>query len=103
MKDENDVTGEQTGGLTGERRVPGLLRNYISFIGFAVIAASLTSFVLLLLVGLGSIDNPYTDLITFIFVPSILGFGIFVVLVGALWERHRRRNKSNDEIAAYPI
>jgi len=103
MKDENEIKGETSSDRSVERRVPGLLRNYISFIGFAVIAASLTSFTLLLLVGLGSTENPYTDLITFILVPSVLGFGIFVVLVGALWERHRRRNRSPDEIAAYPI
>lgn len=99
MKDENEVIDDRP----TEKQTPGLLRNYISFIGFAIVAASLTSFSLLLLVGLGSSDNPYTDLITFIFVPSILAFGVFVVLIGFLWERHRRRNKSHDQIAAYPI
>ncbi len=103
MNDENEIKVDESDGVPERRVVPGLLRNYISFIGFAIVATALTSFLLLLLVGLGSSDNPYTDLITFIFVPSILGFGIFVVLVGALWERHRRRNKSQDEIAAYPI
>jgi hypothetical protein len=100
MNDENEIK-DKTPEMSG-RRVPGLLRNYISFIGLAIVAGSMTSIVLLLLVGLG-LSNPYTDLITFIFVPSILIFGLFIVLVGALWERHRRRNMSHDEITAYPV
>ena len=101
MNDENEIKDETPEPTA--RCLPSLLRNYISFVGFAIVAAGLTSFTLLLLVGLGSSDNPYTDLITFIFVPSILVFGLFLVLAGVLWERHRRRNKSPDEIAAYPI
>ncbi len=83
---------------------PSLIRNYISFIGLSIAAASFTSFVLLFLIGLSSgTENPYTDLITFIFVPSILIFGLLVVLIGALYERRRRRNLSHEEIAAYPV
>lgn len=86
------------------KKTPGLMRNYISFIGFAIAAAGLTSFFLLLLIGLSSPgDNPYTDLITFIFVPSVLIFGLFIVLVGTLYERRRRRRTSSDEVLAYPV
>ncbi len=88
----------------GEARQPSLLRNYISFIGLAIAAAGLTSFILLFLIQWsGSNENPYTDLITFIFVPSILLFGLFIALVGVLLERRRRRGRSHDEIAAYPV
>ncbi|MEQ1923002.1 MAG: cytochrome C, partial [Pyrinomonadaceae bacterium] len=94
---ENDNT-------PGETRQPSLLRNYISFIGLAIAAAGLTSFLLLFLIEMsGSNENPYTDLITFIFVPSILLFGLFIALVGVLLERRRRRGRSQDEIAAYPV
>ena len=85
-------------------KAPSLLRNYISFGGFAIVAASLTSIVLLILIELtGGTDNPYTDLITFIFVPSILVFGLFVVLAGALLERRRRRHQPASDVAPYPI
>ena len=85
-------------------KAPSLLRNYISFAGIAIAAASLTSIVLLILMELsGGTENPYTDLITFIFVPSILVFGLFVALVGALIERRRRRNNPGDSIAPYPV
>src|ERR1043166_6737927 len=103
MKDENDISDQKTGSEAVRHDQPSLLRNYVSFIGIAIAAASLTSFGLLLLVGLSSAENPYTDLITFIFVPSILIFGLFIVFVGALWERRRRRLRSHDEVAAYPI
>jgi hypothetical protein len=103
MKSENEIRDETPDTKSTNARPPSLLQNYISFIGIAIAAASLTSFGLLLLVGLSSSDNPYTDLITFIFVPSILVFGLFVTLAGALWERRRRRLRSHDEIPAYPI
>ncbi len=104
MNDDIDITEEPTDKSVKKKTVPSLLRNFISYIGLAIAVASFTSIVLLILISFSeSTDNPYTDLITFIFVPSILGFGIFVTLVGVLWERHRRRNKSADEIAAYPI
>ncbi len=87
-----------------ERPVPGLLRNYISFIGIAIAVTSLTCIGLMILLDLtGSTDNPYTALVTFIFLPGILVFGLFVALVGALLERRRRRTMTSDEIAAYPI
>ena len=82
-----------------------LLRNYISFAGFAIAASSLTCILLLILIELtgSSGDNPYRDLITFIFFPSILGFGLFVVLVGALLERRRRRRSGAVEIPTFPV
>ena len=93
MNDENEIADEPTAQTKARKHTPTLLRNYISFIGFAIVAASVTSFTLLMLISLtGSTENPYTDLVTFIFVPSILAFGLFIVLVGVLYERRRRRN-----------
>lgn len=89
---------------THDKKSPSLMRNYISFAGFALVSASLTSFLLLLMIEFSSgSDNPYTDLVTFILVPSVLLFGLFIVLIGALYERRRRRTMSVDDISAYPI
>lgn len=83
---------------------PSLLRNYVSFAGLAIVAASLTCIVLLVLIDLsGTNDNPYTSLITFMFLPAVLGFGLILVLAGVLWERRRRRKAPDSEIAPYPI
>jgi len=88
----------------GEMKTPSLLRNYLSFAGFAIMAASFTSIVLLILMEIsGGTENPYTDLITFIFIPSILVFGLFVVFIGALLERRRRRRNPGSPIGQYPI
>lgn len=86
------------------KTTPSLFRNYVSFIGFAIAAASLTSIALLILLEFYSqFDNPYTDLITFIFVPSILVFGLFVAFAGALLERRRRRHIAPEDLKAFPI
>src|SRR5437868_402260 len=81
-----------------------LLRNWISFIGVSIFAAGLTSFVLLFLVQFsGGVENPYSDLVTYIFVPSVMGFGLAVAGLGTLIERRRRRYRAHDEVPAYPI
>lgn len=88
-----------------EPKQPTLFRNYISFAGFAIAAASLTTIFLLLLIELtgNGGNSPYSDLVTFILFPSILAFGIFVVFVGALIERRRRRSRAPSDIARFPI
>ena len=84
--------------------MPSLLKNYVSFGGFAIVSASLTSIVLLLLIEFtGDTQNPYTALITYIFVPSILVFGLFIVFLGGFLERRRRRSHAPSEIAAFPV
>jgi hypothetical protein len=84
--------------------VPSLFRNYLSFFGFAIAAASFTSVVLLILLELFSeFDNPYTDLVTFIFVPSIMVFGLLIAFAGALWERRRRRYIHPSEFKRFPV
>jgi len=100
-KQEQQTPGENE---PAERKKPGLLNNYISFIGLAIAAAALTSFLLLFLIEtLGGTENPYADLITFIFVPSILVFGLAVAAVGALLERRRRRSRSTEDVPRYPV
>src|SRR6185436_8283478 len=43
------------------------------------------------------------ELFTYILFPSILVFGLFIILAGILFERRRRRKLSPEEIAAYPV
>ena len=91
-------------GQPAERKFPSLLRNYLSFIGMAIVAACLTSIALLVLIELSSgTDNPYTVLVTYILLPSVMGFGIFLVLLGMLLERRRRRKYPDSHVPAYPI
>ena len=64
---------------------PGLFRNYISFVGAAISSAAIVSVCLLFLVEITSKqENPYLGILTYIIFPSILLFGLTVVVVGML-------------------
>lgn len=87
-----------------EPKRPSLLRNYLSFIGIALVAACLTSIGLLVLIEISSgDDNPYTVLVTYILLPSVMVFGIVVIVAGMLLERRRRRKNPDSHLPAYPI
>jgi hypothetical protein len=82
---------------------PSLFRNYISFVGAAIAIASLASDVLLFFIEVTStVENPYVGILTFIVIPSALMFGLFVVALGMLVERRRRRRAAPSAITAYP-
>lgn len=103
MSEETDVARDEQ--PTGEDpKLPSLLRNYISFVGIAIAAASLTSIALLVLIELSAgDDNPYTVLVTYILLPSVLGFGILLIFIGMLLERRRRRRDPDAHITPYPV
>ena len=82
---------------------PSLLRNYISFAGLALVAASLTSIVMLFLIELTAhADNPYLGIITYVILPGFMALGILVALLGA-WRERRRRRHSAASMTAYPV
>jgi hypothetical protein len=82
---------------------PSLFRNYISMVGGAIAIASLVSVILLFLIEITShAENPYLGILTYIIFPSILMFGLFVVILGRMIERRRRHRAAPDEHAAYP-
>jgi hypothetical protein len=84
-------------------KAPSLFRNYISFAGAAIVAASLASILLLLLIELtGSTTNPYLGIFTYIILPSILAFGLFIIPIGIMLERRRRHRLAPGEVARYP-
>lgn len=86
-----------------KREVPSLFRNYISFVGLAIVVAVFTSIVLLVLIEMTSpVENAYIGIITYIILPSILIFGIVVVIAGMVIERQRRRKLAPDAILAFP-
>src|SRR5215217_4168484 len=98
-----DVKQDATGEAQTPPKPPSLFRNYISFTGAAVVAASLTSIVLLFLIELTAADtNPYLGILTYIILPGFLVFGLCVILLG-MWRERRRRRRSPASIAAYPV
>ena len=92
---------ESTDGVVAKR--PSLLRNYISFVGGAIVVASLASVVLLFLIEITSHEeNPYLGILTYILFPAILIFGLLVVVVGIIFERRRRHRGAPEQISRYP-
>lgn len=103
MSDENEVERDLPNEAVSDEPAPSLMRNYVSFIGIAIVTASLVSVVLLFLMELSTArDNPYVGLLTYIIFPSIMLFGIAVVLTGMILERQRRRKLAPHAVLAYP-
>lgn len=119
MNEENEnVVSEETENPTGETaapektvgeaakkvKVPRLYHNYISLAGFVIAIASLLSIIFLFVLELTeSSHQPYLGILIWVLLPGVLVFGLFVVLVGMLFERRRRRKLTPEQIAAYPI
>ncbi len=83
---------------------PSLLRNFISFVGAAIVTACAVSIGLLVLIEItGAGDSPYVGIITYIVLPAIMVFGMLLIPIGMLWERRRRRGLAPGEIPAYPV
>ncbi len=102
MSDENDIHDEQDEEKV-KSKIPSLLRNYISFVGVAIVVAILASIALLVLIELTSpVENAYIGILTYIILPSIMLFGMFIAVVGMFIERRRRRMSAPDTFLAYP-
>lgn len=85
------------------QKKPTLFRNFISFIGFAIVVAAVTSIIFLFVMELTSgHDNPYLGIFTYMLFPGIMMFGFFVVLIGALFERRRRIKHKETTDKPYP-
>src|SRR5215212_1648474 len=86
---------------------PSVFRNYVSFAGGTVAAAGLVSIALMLLLelmgGEESRHNPYVGIFTYILFPSVMVFGILLLLLGGAWERRRRHRMKPEEIGRYPV
>src|SRR5215813_11097174 len=83
-------------------KTPSLFRNYISMVGGAIAIASFVSVVLLFLIEItAKNENPYLGILTYIIFPSILIFGLVVVIAGRMLERRCRHRAASCEVAAY--
>lgn len=79
-----------------------LARNFISFVGIAIVIASLTSIVFLFMTEiLDSRESPYLGIFTYIIFPAIMILGLLITGLGMLVERRRRRKQGTLK-AAYP-
>lgn len=98
--DRNKLMSDETPAAT---KAPTLFRNYISFAGAVIVAASLVSIVLLFLIEFSrAVDNPYLGIVTYTILPAFLVLGIVIIVGGMALERRRRRRRPEAGIPAYP-
>lgn len=84
--------------------LPKLYHNYISLAGMVIAVTALTSIVFLFILEITeSSHQPYLGILIYILLPGVMMFGLFIVLLGMLFERRRRRKLTPEQIAAYPI
>ena len=70
---------------------PSLLRNWMSLIGLVTVIGSLFSFFLLFVLdAVAHAANPYIGILTYFIAPAFLFFGLFLTVVGLVWERRKR-------------
>ena len=104
MNEETQEPQEISEAQPIKQKAPSLYRNYLSFAGTAIALASLTCIVFLFMIELNSShEQPYLGIFTFILFPAIMIFGLFIIVVGILFERRRRRKSQASEIATFPI
>ena len=84
--------------------LPKLYHNYISLAGMVIAVTAIVSIIFLFVLEITeSSHQPYLGILIYIMLPGVMLFGLFVVLVGMLVERRRRRKLTPEQIAAYPI
>lgn len=82
---------------------PTLFRNYISFAGALIVAASLSSIILLFLIEFTQAsENSYLGIFTYVILPGFLVMGLVIIGAGMLLERRRRRKSPDSGITPYP-
>jgi len=86
-----------------ERATPSLLSNWLSMLG--VFLAGLSFFSAACLIAIDyfrGFKSPYMGILTYMVAPAFLVAGLVLILLGALWERRRRRRLKPGEIPSYP-
>ena len=82
---------------------PSLAHNKISFFGGVIILIALINIGFFVLADIGAEHvNPYVGIMAYVIAPSVLVFGIAVVILGMLLERKRRRRHAPDDVPQYP-
>lgn len=85
------------------KKAPRLIRNYISLAGIVItLACSVSIFLLFLIEVTGAENNPYLGIFTYIIFPVVIMFGVFLIFLGMLIERRRRRRHAPTDLT-YPI
>jgi nitrate/TMAO reductase-like tetraheme cytochrome c subunit len=84
-------------------RRPALIQNWLSLLGIIVALCSFFAVSCLIAIDFYSgFGNPYMGILTYVVAPGFLVMGLFLIGVGALVERRRRRRAAPGEIPEHP-
>jgi hypothetical protein len=82
---------------------PRLYRNLTSLIGATIVAASIISILLLILMEtIGTRHKPYMGIFTWIIFPAVMLMGLAIVVLGMFLERRRRHKEGALDAPIYP-
>jgi nitrate/TMAO reductase-like tetraheme cytochrome c subunit len=80
-----------------------LYRNGVSFFGLLVVALGAALMLFSFLLELSSDrPTPYLGIVTYLFLPAVIGLGILIFLYGMRRESLRRRRSNSEDVPAYP-
>jgi len=80
-----------------------LLENWISLFGGIIAGCALVAVLILFVIDFfRGFGNPYMGILTYIVAPAFLISGLFLVVLGVLWERSRRRRMAPGLIPRHP-
>ena len=82
-----------------------LVHNRVSYVGAAIASLALIVFLFLLVLSTftDAARAPYASLVTFVFVPAVLLFGVFLIPAGMLVERRHVRLTGTHSVPKFPV
>ena len=85
-------------------KLPGIVHNWISYIGALIAGLALCAFIFLyvLTTFASTAHSPYAGLVIFILVPSILLLGLLLIPMGMLFEWRRWKRTATHSIETIP-
>ena len=85
------MNSEERSSVGGPGRV-SMIRNWLSLAGIIIAVGSLFSFLLLFILdSVAHFANPYIGILTYLVAPGFLIAGLFLAILGVLWQRHRAK------------
>jgi len=86
-------------------KLPPLVHNRLSYVGtaIAVLSAIVFGFLLFLQTVSNAAQAPYASLVIFIFVPTVLFFGVALIPIGMLLERRHVRLTGQHSVPRFPV
>lgn len=99
----SDNAGSQETNSATNGSTPPLYKNLVSLFGLAIalVAAANIAF-LVFLDFMSQHPSPYIGIFAYMLMPGVLVFGLVLIPVGMLIERHRRRKTAPSEIPKFP-